>query len=1205
VTCFRVLGPVEAWTDERRLVLGGPRQVTLLAFLLLNANRAVSADEVIDAVWGAKREGAAKRLQMGVSRLRRALAPLNGADGPRLRTVTGGYLLSVAPGELDAEVFAARVREGRRSLEADDPNDASGKLREALGLWRGPPLAEVAFEGFAQAEIRRLEELRVVALETRIEADLRQGRHEQLIGELEALLAEEPTRERLAGQLMLALYRSVRQADALEVYQRMRTHLAHELGLEPGPALQALQAQILEHAPALLGDTPPRQDAPLITQPTDRSRQPTGPLAGPIPLTPRLRPFGPAEFVGRHREKEQLAQALAGAAGGDRSVIVVTGEAGIGKTRLVSEMAAEYHAAGNLALGGRCDQRLGLPYQPFVEALEHLVVHAPVEFLRSHCEDHGSTVARLIPVLTRRLDLPPAELGGADETDRYVLFAAIDGLLAAAATTHVALLVLEDMHWADPTTLLLLSYIINSPRRARLTIVVTSRPPESEGEDPLVALLADLHRVPHAEHIHLDGLSATEVRTLTRDLVGRELVGSELELAARLHAGANGNPFFITELLRNRAETRAAPDLDANPPPLGVELPETVVSVLRLRLNRLDEACRDILELVAMTAGGAPVELLVRASSYDESVVVDKVEAAVRAGVLRERVELGATIVDFVHPLFHQAIQRRTSATRRAGLHLRIADAIDPKDDPGAERWVDELAHHVFAAGGPADPRRVARVCKRAGDVAMARTAFDAAAVQYERVLEAMSWTDSPYVADRAAVAASCAEAYHAAGNAADRRRMAEAAFADAAASNQPIVMGRAALAHGGARSTYGVASQRTMELLDQSLTRLGSGPNESGLRARVMSRLAQEHYHVGHYEVADRLGAQAVALARPGDNGSILAATMEGRVWTLQRPDTLAERLELVDEMVDGATRAGDRQQLIWGLIWRCSALLETGDIQGLETDMNRLDELTETLRIPSHMFRVMTLKSTWALMGGDYQRGAELAQETYRIGESIEPDNARQTLAAQLLPMLREQNALKGLAGEAARMAETYTAAPGWRCALAFVYLEADEPDESRRVFDELAREGFERIPRDLAWLLAHCYLAEVAAGLDETARAHELYRTLLPYGARNASVFEIASVGSVWHHLGLLARTAGTLEISADHFRAAIEFNDRTGQLPAAARSRYEYARLLATSDPPAAEKPLTEALAVARRLKLHRLVSQAERLAAGSSADVAAR
>lgn len=255
MTRFRVLGPVEAWSDEHLLVLGGPQQLKLLAFLLLNANRAVSADAVIDAVWGSGRDGAAKRLQMGVVRLRKALAPLAEPDGSRLRTVTGGYLLEVGLAELDAEVFAEGVRAGRRALEEREPARASESLTQALALWRGPPLADVAFEEFAQPEIRRLEELRLVALETRIDADLQLGRHTELIAELEGLLAQHPTRERSASQLMTALYRSGRQADALDVFQRTRVRLAEELGLEPGPALRTIQAQVLSHDPALGGPT--------------------------------------------------------------------------------------------------------------------------------------------------------------------------------------------------------------------------------------------------------------------------------------------------------------------------------------------------------------------------------------------------------------------------------------------------------------------------------------------------------------------------------------------------------------------------------------------------------------------------------------------------------------------------------------------------------------------------------------------------------------------------------------------------------------------------------------------------------------------------------------------------------------------------------------------------------------------------------------
>src|SRR6185437_9151118 len=222
---FRILGPIEAWSGERKLPLGGQRQLGLLAFLLLRGNRAASSDALLDAIWGPDRSGADNRLQMAIARLRKALAPLQGDGEAMLRTVGGGYLLSVAPGELDTDVFEASMKQARTALESGKPARAAELSSVALGLWRGPPLAEVAFANFAQGEIRRLDELRLTALETRIDAELELGRHHELVGELDGLAVEHPGRERIAGQLMLAEYRCGRQSEALEVYQRTRAYL--------------------------------------------------------------------------------------------------------------------------------------------------------------------------------------------------------------------------------------------------------------------------------------------------------------------------------------------------------------------------------------------------------------------------------------------------------------------------------------------------------------------------------------------------------------------------------------------------------------------------------------------------------------------------------------------------------------------------------------------------------------------------------------------------------------------------------------------------------------------------------------------------------------------------------------------------------------------------------------------------------------------
>jgi predicted ATPase/DNA-binding SARP family transcriptional activator len=327
---YAILGPVVQCDGERRLPVDGRRQLSLLVFLLLHANRAVSADQLIDVVWSDRPpNGARKRLQMAVVRLRETLQRCRASEAPALQTIPGGYLLDVRPGELDADVFCTRLAAGREALGAGDAARAADMLLAALSLWRGPALAQVAYEEFAQPEIRRLDELRLTALHARIDADLALGRHVALIGELEALVGRHPTRERFAEQLMLSLYRCGRQAEALDAYQRVRTHLAAELGLEPGPALRALQAQILDQAPGLFPRGLPWRDrqAPRRSD-TQTPRHPPA----PVDDLPRC----PTSLVGREPE---LAVTVAMIRRQRVRLLTLTGTGGIGKTRLALELA--------------------------------------------------------------------------------------------------------------------------------------------------------------------------------------------------------------------------------------------------------------------------------------------------------------------------------------------------------------------------------------------------------------------------------------------------------------------------------------------------------------------------------------------------------------------------------------------------------------------------------------------------------------------------------------------------------------------------------------------------------------------------------------------------------------------------------------------------------------------------------------------------
>jgi predicted ATPase/DNA-binding SARP family transcriptional activator len=302
---FGLLGPVSATIGGEPIELGGLKRRALLAALLLEANRVVSRDRLIDALWGEEPPDTARNtLQVYVSQVRKLLP-----DGT-LETASHGYRLAVDPATVDVFEFARLSESGRSALTIGDAAGAAATLRAALELWRGPALADVAWEPFAQAEVARLEELRLTALEDRIEADLALGRHGQLVAELEGLVADHPLRERLRGQLMLALYRSGREADALAVYQRARRTLVDELGIEPGESLRKLERAILAHDTSL--------DAPQATS--------TSPRRVPTPPTPLL---------GREAELDAVAALVRL---DDTRLLTLTGIGGIGKTRLALEL---------------------------------------------------------------------------------------------------------------------------------------------------------------------------------------------------------------------------------------------------------------------------------------------------------------------------------------------------------------------------------------------------------------------------------------------------------------------------------------------------------------------------------------------------------------------------------------------------------------------------------------------------------------------------------------------------------------------------------------------------------------------------------------------------------------------------------------------------------------------------------------------------
>ena len=416
---FRVLGPLEVVHGGQRLRLGGVKQRAVLAILLLNANRVVSVDRLVDELWDGRPPGSAiGTLQTYVSHLRDLLEPQRDrrATAQVLVTRSPGYLLRVGADDLDAPRLERLVGQGQQALAAGDAPVAAARFRVALELWRGPALADFIGLPFATTEIDRLEQLRLVAIEGRVEAELAMGRHAELTGELEALVADHPLREGFRAQLMLALYRSGRQADALGVYRATRELLTSELGLDPDDRLTQLEQAVLRHAPELVWRA-------------DQERQGARP-ADTATINRRVH-LPPVDFlVGREREMAELRGALAEVRTGQGRLVLVAGEPGIGKTRLARELSEEAQADGWQVLWGRVWEEDGAPsFWPWVQIARAWMADRTVEQLSSGFAADAAVIGQLVPELSQRLPGLPEPAGLEPALARFRLFDGITSWL--------------------------------------------------------------------------------------------------------------------------------------------------------------------------------------------------------------------------------------------------------------------------------------------------------------------------------------------------------------------------------------------------------------------------------------------------------------------------------------------------------------------------------------------------------------------------------------------------------------------------------------------------------------------------------------------------------------------------------------------------------------------------------------------------------
>ena len=949
---FRLLGPLEAQDGARRVELGRPKQRVLLAVLLVHANQVVSLDRLIEELWGAEPPPqAAASLQTYVSNLRRALEPGRPARAPSRALVSQppGYRLVVGAGDLDAARFAALAGEGHRLLQARRPAAAARVLREGLGLWRGSALEEVADEPFAVAEANRLEELRVTALEDRLAADLDLGGHAAAVAELEDLAGRYPFRERLAGLLMLALYRSGRQGEALQAFEAARRALADELGIDPGRWLRQLQAGILAQDPGLDWTPPPEEEpGPPSSQTGGPAGETGAALAAPVARIPQAAD----QLVGRDDQLAALDEILAGARGGRGRVVLVAGEPGIGKTRLAEEAARRGAAAGMRVAWGRCHEGDGAPaLWPWAQVLRQLAAELAPGQLAAMLGPSAAWIGQLMPELAGPAQparpLPMADLAAA----RFQLNQAAAGLLRRLADSRPLLVVVDDLHWADVPSLSLLAFLAAELKDARLAVLGTYRDVELLAGRPLADTLGALAREPVVERIPLGGLDRDGVgRLITRTIGGRPPEPLVEAVADR----CGGNPFFITELLRLLQSERrlAGPDAAAA---ARREVPVGVRDVLRARLARLPEQTSTLLMVAAVAGRGFDLDLVEAVTGLEDEPALDAAEAAVLAGLV-SRTTGRRGRYRFAHALVRETIYEDISRARRARLHARVADALvavrGAEPEPAAE-----MAYHCWQAAPVIGAARALPHLVRAGEQAAAQLAYEAADEQFERALQlAGQLPASPQATDQEIhIAARLGTVRLIVRGYADP----DAAAALARARSLAVRAGRRGEPAEGRwalfmshllRSELGPAQELAAELITlggerNDLALLSFGHWQAGTVALYRGDLQDAQHHLERALAASR----DIAPGVPGDAPVELTLLCQGYLGVARAYQGHADAaLRLTGQAVGSARRLGDPFGLVFALF--CDAWAAT-----VAEEVTRvLDSATEQAAlIAKHGFR------------------------------------------------------------------------------------------------------------------------------------------------------------------------------------------------------------------------------------------------------------
>src|SRR5262245_60814 len=840
-------------------------------------------------------------------------------------------------------------------------------------------------------------------------------------------------------------------------------------------------------------------------------------------------------FVGREGELRLLESELADASAGRGRLVAIAGDPGIGKTRVMEEFIARAALPTGRVVWGPCPEHPGAPpYWPWQQAIRaHAESNDPTT-VASQLGAEAADIARLVPALRRhvsgREDGAPAV-----ESDewRFRLFDAVTSFLRRVTDRLPLVIVLDDLHWADPASLQLLTFLARELRGMRLLLLATYRPLEIESRPGLVEGLGRASR-----RVQLRGLGREEMAQVVQRTTGVSPAPGLLDDIQRI---TEGNPFFLGELVR-MLETEGgleSRDLASLP----IKLPAELRATIRRRLAPLDGDERRLLELAAVVGREFDVGLLQVACELERARVLEQLGAAIGARLVDERLTaLGQG--RFAHELIRETLYEDLAPAHRSQLHRRIGRALEQLSAGSLDRPYGELAHHFFRAATLGDAATALEYAERAGHQAAAQFGYEEAIGHFERAMQLLALL-SPDPPRRVAVALALGSAALRASDTRKARAAFEQAAQDAASLGDAEAMARAALGYQNARIPTGVVDPTEVRLLERAIDALGT--DDSALRAQVVLGLGRSLIYSARPERARALADEALAIARRVGEPVALAAALWAKHFLMLGPGDLHERIAVLTESIELAERARAASIAFAGRTSLVHDLLELGDVVSAEREIDALARDPAHNRLPLRRWIVAVLRASLAISSGRVEEGARLSAQALELRRDGQDPAVLMTHCGQMFVARREIGALgESLEQSIATFADSYPGMHSWPCTLAVAHAEAGRTEAARALVERLGGNAFTDVPRDVHFFPALAMLAEAVHLLGDAERAEQLYPLLLPHADRNvvASWWSPTYIGSVERFLGLLAATAGRPDDAARHFEAAERANAPLG-------------------------------------------------------------